>query len=364
MKDFPTVSIIAPVYNMSRYLPEFVDSVRAQTYKNFELILVDDGSIDDSYNLCKSYASQDPRIIAVHQENAGVSSARNKGLELARGKWISFVDPDDYIVPNFLETILSDVEKDSDIQLVQCYTKRFDDNGKIYTYKKFYSENLLMTGKDWLYNAVFYFTRNVILPQTVLYRASAIKDNNIQFDSRYSVCEDCDFVFHVANHIKKAYIDIAELYCYRQHTESLTHVRGISKAQFSAIQFYRDYVSQNSVDKGIESGFIFAELKIYARLIIQELILELTEHDDKESLRKRVSSVKNTFISLYGEESFLSFSDNSVHWLQDMSRRVYKTVDWNSKIPLKMHLVLFGIIKLPIPLIRKLISIYRNVRNH
>lgn len=364
MKDFPTISIIAPVYNMTRYLEEFIDSVRAQTYKDFELILIDDGSTDDSYTLCKSYAAQDSRIIAFHQENAGVSSARNKGLELARGKWISFVDPDDYIVPNFLESILSDTDKDSDIQLVQCYTKCFDDNGKIYPYQKFYNENLLITGNAWLYDAVFYFTRNTILPRTVLYLSSVIKKNDIRFNNKYSVCEDCDLVFQYAKHIKKVYIDIAELYCYRQHTESLTHVRGISKAQFSAIQFYRDYVSQNSVDKGIESGFIFAELKIYARLIIQELILELAEHDDKESLRKRVSSVKNSFISLYGEESFLSFSDNSVHWLQDMSRRVYKTVDWNSKIPLKMHLVLFGIIKLPIPLIRKLISIYKNVRNH
>ena len=364
MSEFnvPTVSIIAPVYNMSRYLPEFIISVRSQTYKNFELILIDDGSTDDSYDLCKSYAAQDARIIAFHQENTGVSCARNKGLELSRGKWISFVDPDDYIESNFLETILSDVEKDSDIQLVQCYTKRFDDNGKIYTYKKFYSENLLMTGKDWLYNAVFYFTRNVILPRTVLYRASTIKDNNIQFDSQYFVCEDCDFVFHYAKHIKKAYINIAELYCYRQHTESLTHVKGISKAQFSAMQFYRDYIAQNAVDKGIESGFLFAKLKIYARLLVQELLLELKEVDDKESLGKRVDSVKKCFISLYGNEAFTSFSDKPLYWLKDMAGKVYKTIDWNTKIPFKMHLLLFVIIKTPIPFLKNLLRIYKKVR--
>lgn len=362
MKDFPTVSIIAPVYNMSRYLPEFVDSVRTQTYKNFELILVDDGSIDDSYNLCKSYASQDPRIIAVHQENAGVSCARNKGLELSKGKWISFVDPDDYIVPNFLEVILSDVEKGSDIQLVQCYTKDFDDNGTIYPYKKFYNENHLMTGKDWLYDAVFYFTRNVILPRTVLYHASVIKDNSIRFDSRYSVCEDCDFVFRVAKHIKNAYIDIAELYCYRQHNESLTHVKGISKSQFSAIQFYRNYIARNAMDKGTESGFLFAELKIYARLLVQELILELKEIDDKGSLGKRVDSVKECFISLYGNEAFASFSDKPLYWLKDMAGKVYKTIDWNAKIPFRVHLILFVITKTPIPFLRNLLRIYKNVR--
>ena len=86
------VSIIVPVYNKEKYLRDCVDSILQQTYKDFELILVDDGSKDSSWNIIKEYANKDKRVVPVHQENAGVSAARNAGLDRAQGKWICFVD--------------------------------------------------------------------------------------------------------------------------------------------------------------------------------------------------------------------------------------------------------------------------------
>ena len=93
----PVLSIIVPVYNVEKYLARCIDSILAQTFTDFELILVDDGSTDNSGEICDEYAGKDPRIIVIHKENGGVSSARNHGLDIARGEYITFVDSDDQI---------------------------------------------------------------------------------------------------------------------------------------------------------------------------------------------------------------------------------------------------------------------------
>ncbi len=99
------ISIIAPVYQVEAYLPACVESILAQSYENWELILVDDGSKDNSGSLCDAYAAKDRRIRVHHQPNGGVSAARNAGLELARGAYIAFVDSDDLIKPDYLEIL-------------------------------------------------------------------------------------------------------------------------------------------------------------------------------------------------------------------------------------------------------------------
>ena len=98
----PPVSIIVPIYNTSDYLSRCIDSVLAQTYPHFELILVDDGSTDESGALADSFAEKDKRITVYHKPNAGVSHTRNFGLSRATGEWISFVDSDDALSPVFL----------------------------------------------------------------------------------------------------------------------------------------------------------------------------------------------------------------------------------------------------------------------
>lgn len=90
------VSIIVPVYNVEKYLPKCVDSLINQTYKNVEIILVDDGSTDQSGNICDTYLEKDNRIVVLHKKNGGLSDARNFGIEHAKGDYYSFVDSDDY----------------------------------------------------------------------------------------------------------------------------------------------------------------------------------------------------------------------------------------------------------------------------
>ncbi len=103
--DNPKISVIVPVYNVEQYLPRCIDSILAQTFTDFELLLIDDGSRDNSGKICDEYAEKDSRIRVFHKENGGVSSARNVGLDNTCGEYVSFIDSDDWIGPSFLPLI-------------------------------------------------------------------------------------------------------------------------------------------------------------------------------------------------------------------------------------------------------------------
>ncbi|MBR3802122.1 MAG: glycosyltransferase family 2 protein [Clostridia bacterium] len=128
MENQPIVSVIIPVYNVEDYLCECVDSVINQTYKNLEIILVDDGSTDSSGKICDDYAEKDERIRVIHKNNSGPSKTRNVGLEHAKGKYIFFLDSDDYIELNALEMLVQAAET-NDADLVFFEAHSFSDDG-------------------------------------------------------------------------------------------------------------------------------------------------------------------------------------------------------------------------------------------
>ena len=101
------ISVIVPVYNVEKYLPECVESIISQTYGNLEIILVDDGSTDRSGKICDEFAEKDSRIVVIHQKNSGVSAARNRGLDVCKGDYISFVDSDDYYCTDLMESAMN-----------------------------------------------------------------------------------------------------------------------------------------------------------------------------------------------------------------------------------------------------------------
>lgn len=112
------ISVIVPLYNVEQYVGYCIESILAQTYKDFELILVDDGSIDNSFTRCQDYSIQDSRIRIIQQENAGVSAARNTGIENAKGEYIAFIDADDLVPQDYLDYLLSGMR--SDVLLTMC----------------------------------------------------------------------------------------------------------------------------------------------------------------------------------------------------------------------------------------------------
>ncbi len=119
------VSVIIPIFNVEKYLSRCVDSVLAQTHQNLEIILVDDGSQDDCPTLCDEYAFKDERIKVIHKENGGLSDARNAGIDIAKGEWLTFVDSDDAISPIFIERLLGCVTEKG-LKLAQCGYTRFE----------------------------------------------------------------------------------------------------------------------------------------------------------------------------------------------------------------------------------------------
>lgn len=118
----PQITIIVPVYNVEKYIEKCIDSILAQSFVNFELILIDDGSTDSSNKICDEYLKKDSRVIVVHKENGGLSSARNVGLAMAKGEYIAFVDSDDYIEKDMYKILIENIEKtNSDISICSIY---------------------------------------------------------------------------------------------------------------------------------------------------------------------------------------------------------------------------------------------------
>lgn len=121
------ISIIVPVYKVEPYLRKCLDSILAQTFTNFEVILVDDGSPDNSGKICDEYAIKDSRVRVIHKENGGLSSARNAGIDIAQGKYLGFVDSDDYIAEDMYEVLYENLKfYDADISSVEIIPFRDD----------------------------------------------------------------------------------------------------------------------------------------------------------------------------------------------------------------------------------------------
>lgn len=137
------VSIIVPVYNVEKYLKECIESIINQSFSNLEIILVDDGSTDESGNICDDFLNKDKRIKVFHKTNGGLSDARNYGINNSSGKYITFVDSDDLISPIFIDVLYNAI-KQYDTHLSICGFQRFKDN-----------DNLYITNKSQIINAFF-----------------------------------------------------------------------------------------------------------------------------------------------------------------------------------------------------------------
>lgn len=123
------ISVIVPIYRVEKYLPACIDSILYQTFTDFELILVDDGSPDRCPEICDEVARRDARVRVIHQANAGLSAARNAGIEIAHGEWLGFVDSDDYIAPQFYEKMYQTAQR-TDADCVMCSVQNVDESGK------------------------------------------------------------------------------------------------------------------------------------------------------------------------------------------------------------------------------------------
>lgn len=206
----PKVSVIVPVYKAEQYLHNCIDSILNQTYTDFELILVDDGSPDKSGEICDKYAENDGRIRVIHKKNGGVSSARNEGMHAAKGEYICFVDSDDSLNIYFLQKCL-ELAKSYGDELIICGYNKIENN-KIQK-NIFSDEKYDILQRD---QVIMTLVEKVLIcaPWGKLYRSDIIKDNEIKFPEDMSLGEDMVFNFHYCNYISKIVIINSPLYNY------------------------------------------------------------------------------------------------------------------------------------------------------
>lgn len=214
-------SVIVPVYNVEKYLPRCLDSLIGQTLRNIEIICIDDGSTDNSGKILDEYASRDNRIKVVHQENQGLACARNRGLELVTTEWFTFVDSDDYVALNMLETMLQAVFKEkADICICNCDLP--DKGYQSVSQKKFKMKDELITG----YQALEYMNLPKSWPWVTawnkLYRTELFKELSYPAGVQH---EDQYLAHHIFTRAKRIVSISDTLYylCYRE--DSITNSR-------------------------------------------------------------------------------------------------------------------------------------------
>ena len=186
------VSIIMPIYNTSKLLRPQIQSILSQAYTDYELILVDDGSTDDSGDICDEFAKKDKRITVIHKTNAGVDEARNTGIDTAQGQYLYFVDSDDELLPDALQTLADGMENHENVDIsIAGYVYSHDgkaDPPFLPVSSRMFSRNELM---DELMCPKF---QSLGMPWTNLYKASIIKDNHLRFDKRIHTIDDRVFM--------------------------------------------------------------------------------------------------------------------------------------------------------------------------
>lgn len=207
------ISVIIPVYNVQPYLKQCIESIINQTYKNLEIILVDDGSTDESGSICDSYALQDKRIRVIHQENMGLSSARNTGIDSANGDFISFIDSDDYVDPDLYQ-ILHDKVVEYNLDIIS-FRSSINKGGKLYTPKRYKGEFTIYQGKEILENAL---KNDDVCVWNKLYKRSVI--GNIRFPVG-RVFEDTATNYLFMNHAYRYAHYNKALHIYRKRAGSI-----------------------------------------------------------------------------------------------------------------------------------------------
>lgn len=222
--DHINVSIIVPVYNTQDYLGKCIDSILSQTYRDFELILVDDGSTDGCPVICDRYKLADGRVTVLHKQNGGLASARNAGLDAAAGKYVSFVDSDDYIAPNLLETVVAVMENKS-CDWVGFGMIKEDPNGALIENIGFKPCEICVFSEEDRMEFLLKYLLNYRIGWEAwshIFRSDIIRENHLRFVSERAVfAEDMLFSFTYWLYAKSCVVIEDQLYHYVQRRESL-----------------------------------------------------------------------------------------------------------------------------------------------
>lgn len=239
----PMVSIIVPIYNAEQYLRRCVDSILNQEYTDFELLLVNDGSTDASGDICEEYGDRDPRVIVIQKENTGVSDSRNRALDRARGKYLQFLDSDDWITPDATRLFVRAAEEyGCDMVISDFYrvvgerlsTKGDIEEEGVLTREEF-AAHMMENPADFYYGVLW----------NKLYRRDIVEEHNLRMDTNINWCEDFMFNLEYIRYAKVFYALHAPIYYYVKRKGSLAS-QGINisktvKMKLNVFEYYNNF---------------------------------------------------------------------------------------------------------------------------
>ena len=239
----PMVSIIVPIYNAEQYLRRCVDSILNQEYTDYELLLVNDGSTDASGDICEEYGDQDPRVIVIQKENTGVSDSRNRALDRARGKYLQFLDSDDWITPDATRLFVRAAEEyGCDMVISDFYRvvgERLSPKGDIeeegVLTREEFAAHMMENPADFYYGVLW----------NKLYRRDIVEEHKLRMDTDISWCEDFMFNLEYIRYAKVFYALHAPIYYYVKRKGSLAS-QGINisktvKMKLNVFEYYNNF---------------------------------------------------------------------------------------------------------------------------
>ena len=243
----PDVSIVVPVYNLEKLIGRCLDSIAHQTFSNFEVLLIDDGSTDNSGAICDEYAKRDSRFHSYHKENGGVGSARQYGIERAIGKYIIHVDPDDWIEENMLSAMFAKAEEE-DADMVICDYYMDYPQGQI-----FKSQQPESLDSEYILKAFFYNKQRGSLWNKLI-RMSCIRNFQLSFVEGVNYCEDLLFNVKLLLNIQKISYLNGAFYHYVQYADSISITSPFNKSWLNYYESYQKEIEQWAVE--VDKGWI------------------------------------------------------------------------------------------------------------
>ena len=302
MTEKPLISVIVPIYQVEKYLEQCLDSILNQTYRQLEIILVDDGSPDRCGEICDQYASQDSRIQVIHQTNQGLSAARNAGMDIATGKYISFIDSDDYIDSHFYEKMEQGLQSYPEAPIIACFAYQ-DEEGYITPY-------IHKNTNQPEFHSTLTFCEDCILGKMSVVVWNKLFRSELMKDIRFRVgriFEDSLFMHDLYPILKQYPGDVVViphyLYYYRIRQGSICH--GKEPAIFGRLLSFLDIIIENK-EQNPEFSHIL-EKKCLPSIIYINGQLEL----NKEWKRKYAS----TFRPLLKQISILQILTFQTSWI-------------------------------------------------
>lgn len=274
------ISIIVPVYNVEKYVRRCIDSILTQSYKNFELILIDDGSTDMSGKICDTYLQQDERIKVIHQKNGGLSAARNAGIEVATGDYVTFIDSDDYIAQEYLLVLLNGIKKfKADISM--CLGMKFFDGETVKCEE--WNDNIseVFNSCDALENVLYHKKLN-LYAWGKLYKSSLFE--GIRFPEN-KLFEDVYTTYKLMDKADCILFNPTRLYYYYQRTGSIVNSEFNSKKiqQIMAAEEILEFIDEKYPDihdAAVSKCFI-AATDIYRRIPKQNKYMKEREYAER-----------------------------------------------------------------------------------